>query len=183
MPSSQPDAGETGETVQEFRAHRLRTTPPLPAIFFPTTHPANSPPPLPPHSLTLLSHLPRGQAPPLPHLHLLSTDLPAYWPLTFNLNSIPSPSAQTGIRIQPRNLKMYSGGDKVIKMQLLMLYLFLLPFIFLFYTFPLCSAKFSLFIKMRRYFLCCFLTLFPCHSENRFALTRTSQTHSFVMFP
>ncbi|GLD67562.1 STE20/SPS1-related proline-alanine-rich protein kinase isoform X1, partial [Lates japonicus] len=31
---------------------------------------------------------------------------------TFNLNNIPPPSAQTGIRIQPRNLKMYSGGER-----------------------------------------------------------------------
>lgn len=134
---------------RQFRADRLRNTPPLPATSSPNTLPKTL---TPPASLTSF-HLPWGQALPPPRLHLLSADFPAHCPLTFNLNNIPPPSAQTGIRIQPRNLKMYSGGDVRWLRCSFECFIYFFFYSFWFYTtLPLCSAKLSLFIEMRRCF-------------------------------
>lgn len=85
--------------------------------------------PLPPGSLPLTSadaklcHRPA------------STTLTLTVLLTFDLSNIPLPSAQIGIRIQPRNLKMYSGGDmrwQDVALNVLFIFLFL-TFVFTLY--------------------------------------------------
>lgn len=79
---------------------------------------------------------------------------PAPW------KSIPLPSAQPEIRIQPRNLKMYSGGDIRWLRCSFECSIYCFFFSFLFHTIlPLCSAESSLFIEMLFlfYFSCCFV--------------------------
>lgn len=164
-----PEAGETGETVQGRQTEEHTTTS---CNIFPNTLPENSlPPPHPatPHPLTPF-HLPRGQALPPPRLHLLSADFPAHCPLTFNLNNIPPPSAQTGIRIQPRNLKMYSGGDtRWLRCSFeCFIYFFFDSFLFCFTPHYLCVQESSHYLLEWEGVFILFLTLFCCHSENTF---------------
>jgi len=178
-----PEAGETGETVQGRQTEEHTTI--TPCNIFPNTFPENSLLLLTP---TLLFYLPWDQALPPPHLHLLSVDFPAHCPLTFNLN-IPPPSAQTRIRTQRRNQKMYSGGERGglrCSFQCFV-YLFLLLIFVLHHIIAVFSKTLIIYwnekIFKKKIFFFLSLTLFSCHCENKFALTHISQTHSFVKFP
>lgn len=175
---------------RQFRADRLRkkktknTTTPC-TIFlsaFPRTH----------YPLLPSFHLPRCQAVPPPCLHFLSCSLPAHCPVTLQSTTLQHSTAQrtrTEVRIKPRKLKTNSGGESRWLRCSFGCFIFIfilfsvLVLILIVVMLPLHSAKLSLFIEMRKYFILFFLALFCCHSENKFALTCISQAQSFVMFP
>lgn len=151
---------------RQFRAVRLRNTPPLPAISSPTPLPENSLPPPP----SLLFTFPEAKLHHRPsYLHLLSADFPAHCPSTFIRKNIPPPNAQTRIRIQPRNLKIYSGGERrwLTCSFECFIYLFL-PLIFIFtwnYLFVWQSSHYLL--KWEGVFIPFSATLFCCHREKQ----------------
>lgn len=94
---------EAGETVgRQFRAERLRSTPPLPATSFPATLPENSLPLLP-HSFSPSLSPSSATASP-------TSLLTVPWPLT--LPTFHRLAHPPGSGYSPRNLKMYSGGDR-----------------------------------------------------------------------
>lgn len=138
-------------------------------------------PPLLPHSFSPSLRPISATAPPPPPLAPTPL-LTVPWPLTLTTFHRPAHGPRSGL--SPGNLKMYSGGERRWLWCSFEWFIYFLNFCFT--SHYLCVQQSSHYLLKQEgiftsFFF--FLTLFCCHSENKFALTRISQTHSFVMFP